>query len=573
MKHAISLVAPAKHGQFTKRRLNHLLELIIGSHSSTRNRIAVAGMLAGSTLLSADLHAAILSFDTTSIAVDEPNAGSQTVAVTLRATFTDNASGWQNLTPCTISGTIGIRNQGSEIPPATQDQDFTHITTSFSMTTEPYTVGEGQVQIDDVSQEILFEVLDDGDENESLETIDFEITSYGASCGAEISRSISLGTTKGAIAISDPFDVKPPPNPETPPSRPSAIPVRQKNLTAQLNSLRNLTLHSSATRDRGIAKEIDRARKSRGFSSTNLTVKAHGQSLPNFGAGAGDALDNFGRWGLFVSGSVDLGHQQKGTANSSEFDSSLLIVGADYQVNDHLILGSALSHTIVNSGSAQTAKTDFDRASFSLFASVYVAEVYYLDAIATVGASNYDLQRKIDTGESSQDSASATTDGGETTVSIGAGYNFHQRNLNLRIFSFVNYIDSNIDSYREVVLGSSSAASVNGFDLQSLTADLGFELSWNINSAFGVFTPALSLAQEHQFADDAVDINGQFIGGDDEGGFYFHGPQQDDDYLSTQIGISGVFRNGFAAYLTYNTHLRREDFSSSQYSLGARWQF
>lgn len=536
-------------------------------------KIMASALLCGATLASAQSNAATLTLGEARYTnTDEPNSGRKSVAISVTTAFNDNSPSWSNLTACTISGTVNVYVPvASNSAQATAEIDYILQKQTFSIRAEPYAVGEGQIQIDPGSDQILFEILDDGDETEANEEINFNITSYGVTCDDESSRSITAVRSYGTIVINDPFDVKD----GSQPPRAAAIPVRQKSLSSQLNSLRTLSLHSAATRDRSIAKEIDRARNNLGSSAQNLQVQLKGQNVPVgalLGSGAGDALDEFGRWGFFVTGSVDLG-EEKDTEDQSDFRSSMLITGLDYQFSENFVLGAALTYTDVAAGSDETANTDFNRNSLSVFGSLYSGDLFYLDAILTYGSSGYDLDRKIARDDGGSDVGAADTDGDETSASLGAGYNFHSRNINTRIFSFVNYIDANIDGYRETVYGSSSAAVVDGLDMQSLTASIGVELSWNINSSAGVFTPLFSVAQEHQFADDAVDITGNFVGGPDDGAFYYQAPDRDDDYLSAQVGLNAVFKNGVSAFLTYDTFLDRKDLASNHFSLGARWQF
>lgn len=558
------------------------LASVPATHGLTLSKMTKALVLAGALTLASEVPAATLGFiqEEGKLTIDEPNYGKSLVSVSVRAAFDTVAPQWQNTSSCTITGTIGIRNVRTSEDPATLGEDFNILKNTFSMTTRPRMVGE-QVQIDSVSDEVIFEILDDGDEQEQTESIGFEISSYGVVCDDGSVRSFSLGYGQGygygTIIINDPFDEEEAPAPEAPIVQPSrAIPVRQKSLSSQLNSLRTLTLHTSGTRDRGIAKEINRARNRGGFSSDNFQIKVAGQSLPVgalLGAGAGDAFDDFGRFGLFVSGSIDAGELDKDAVDNLDFDSSQLIIGLDYRLTDKIILGGAVSQTEAGAGEMEYAKTDASRSSLSLFGSYYSNDAFYVDAILSYGASNYDLDRTIEADTGNPDSAVADTDGDETSASVGAGYNIHKSNINLRLFSFVNYIDANIDGYQESVSGLSSAAQVDGVDLQSLTADAGLELSWNINSKVGVFTPTLALAYQRQFKDDAVDITGSFIGGLDEGNFYYQAPARDDNYLSARSGVSAVLPNGISAYITYDTYLRRDDFSSDYVSLGARWEF
>lgn len=562
--------------QFKKK---YTLQNFIQQSSVRRqfHQILMCGVITGAALSSLDLHAATLIFESSRVAVTEPSSGSTFVSLRPVLTFgaysennADNIYIWDwvetTSSSCTVSGVIVPLQSNTT---ATYDEDYREADgIEFSLTTAPYFTEDESVRFDDVSQEILVEIMaDEGVDEEGEEHIEFEFSDISISCGEGFAALTSESYGSTIVSIT--------PESTPQPQGPQPIPQKQKSLSSQLNSIRSISLQTANTRNRSIAKEVNRARKSGGFHS-NLQVRVNGEALPNSivpGVGAGDTFESFGRWGFFVSGSIDIGKQKEEGSVSMDYDSSLLIAGIDYRATDNIVLGSAISYTVADSGSKAIAETDFNSSTLSLFASYYIQDAFYVDGIVSFGVNDYDLNRKIETDTSHFDSAAASTSGDETSLSLGAGYNLHDQNVNLRVFSLVNYIDANIDGYNETVVGSSSAAIVNDIDLQSLTTDLGLEASWNISADFGVYTPLVSVAWVHQFADNAVDINGEFIGGLDEGEFYFHAPDRDNDYVNAQIGISSVFKNGFNAYFTYDTDLGRKDLSSNHYTIGARWEF
>ncbi len=337
--------------------------------------------------------------------------------------------------------------------------------------------------------------------------------------------------------------------------------------------MRVLSLQTSSARTKNLRQEINNARNSRGFNN-NLQVTVGDFVLPqSLGLSAGDSSGDFGRWGFFVNGSIDIGSLDKNSQFKMDYDSSLLMAGLDYLVTNSFVIGSALSYTNLEAGTEASAKTDLTQGSLSLFGSYYLDDVFYLDAILNFGANEFELNQSITGTDTSLSTTQAVTHGNESSFALGTGYNLNKGAAKIRLFSFANYTDVNIDGYRENVVGTTEAASIDDINLQSLTVDFGFEFSWAINTQTGVYLPQLSLAYEHQYADDAVDITGKFIGGLDDQGFYYHGARLDREYLNAQIGINGVFKNGFTSFLSYNTYVNRDDLSSNLYSLGARWQF
>lgn len=520
-------------------------------------------VLTASTVLSGLILTSAPALAADSAPVDEPSSGSRTHRVPIQV-IPASAAGWNDLTACTVYGTIAISAYGAT--PAATGADALISKSNYSIRVQPYRNAQNEIVIDAVADEVIFEIFAD-DEVEGAETLTYYRTAYGISCDDGAPRNIGLTGAYGSFMITEAAEV---------PTLGNEIPVRQKSLSTQLKSLRTLSLHNSITRDRSIAKEIDRARKNAGLRTDNLQVRINGSSLPAgspVGGAAGDTVEDFGRWGTFVTGSIDVGEQDKNSAVQSDFRSNMVIAGIDYKLTDNTILGAALTHSDMNAGNDQTANTDFNRYSLTLFGSVYSSDAFYLDMMLTYGTSRYDLSRRIGVVEGEGDIAFADTDGDELSASLGAGYNWHYRNVNLRLFSFLDYIDSDINAYSEFVTGTSSAAMVNGLNLQSLTGNLGAELSWNINTGVGVFTPMMSIAQEHQYADDSVYVSGRFIGGQDEGSFAYSAPTRDNNYLNAQLGLNAVLKNGISAFVSYDTFVAREDFASAQYSLGMRWEY
>jgi outer membrane lipase/esterase len=469
---------------------------------------------------------------------------------------------------CTLRGTVRTWVSPWDNNPAIEGQDYVFTQNEYSVQIQARRLENGDITFGDIYTEVLFDILaDDEVEAPEIVRIDSGGNSYDITCDAGVESPYALGSAYGDFFIQDP---------STPKFSATTIPARQKSLSSQLNSLRTLSLHNSITRDRSIAKEIDRARKNNsGFRANNLQVRLQDQSLPVgtlLGGGAGDSAE-FGRWGAFVTGNVDFGKQEKNSALESDFQTNMLIAGVDYKVSNNVVLGAALTHSDTNAGDDKTANTDFRRYSLSLFGSLYSRDKFYLDGMITYGTSAYDLDRRIVRDAGGYDTSSAKTDGDELSASLGAGYNLQHNNINARLFTFINYVDTNIDGYSENVSGNSSAAVVDGMDLQSLIANIGVELSWNINTGVGVFTPMLSIAHEHQYADDSVYVTGRFVGGLDEGKFAYTAPNRDDNYLTAQIGVNAVLPNGVSGFISYDTFVDRKDFGSGQLSVGVRWEF
>lgn len=563
-----------KHFQPNPKSLNTL---------SLRHAIAMAGLTLSVT--ASESQAATLQFTITDSNVDvaEPT-GTDTQIVNIGPTLTSDNEDWS--TNCTVSGMISV-TQG------TDSTDYRILDSqNFTFNTTPI-VNDGPFSFETQSQEIRFEVLADFEEEDD-EEVDFTITDITATCdngegNTDVSSDVSNATEFGyglKITIQDtlnePEEVEEPIE-EVPDT---TLPTEQISLQSQINDMHILTLHTAALQTRRLSSEISRSRKgNRGVNTNNLQVRINNEATPidewlNYvnanqtptseetGLNAGDTLTDFGRWGFFINGTIDIGDSESASASGSDYDSSLLLFGADYQVNTKFLLGGAIGLTNLNSDSQDnTYTTDFDRTSFSLFGSYY-SDTYYLDAILGYGDNSYDLTRTV-----TDDTIIADTDGKEINIALGAGYQIYIKRSSLNLFSIINYIDADVNEYQEFTAGTVATAQVDSFHSKSLTSSLGTELSWSINTSIGVFSPQISLAWEHQFKDTPVNITGNLITETTTQAFVFDSTTLDNNYFSTQIGVTGIFKGGVTSYITYDRYLDRDDIESNVYSLGVRWQF
>ncbi len=550
------------------------------------------GTLAALALLSTNSQAALLEFaiqrnSEANITVDEPTGtGATSINIGPVLTSTPNNDNWPS--SCTVSGQIVIASAtataGADYS-TPQTLDFELVAESTILSTDLDSKSNATVNqkpFSEVSQTINLDILADFEEEEP-ESLTLSFQNVRAICGGDgdvldVTPTVFFDSYGATIDINDTFNERP-----VEPEEPSTdVPATQKSLIDQVDEISLLTLHSAETRTRSLSRELRRVRRGlKSVSTENLQVRVNGETIPSSvwqsmisdqntltGSGAGDDND-FGNWGVFVNGSIDIGERNSSASTDSEYKSSLIILGVDYQVNQNFILGGALSQTDLSSElDNKAADTDFKRSSLSLFSSYYHEDKYYLDLIASYGSSSYDLSRTV-----IDDSASADTDGTELSYSLGGGYDFHFNSIDLGIFTSVYHLESTIDGYTETVTGDISAAQVNEITLNSLIANLGMDLRWNISTQSGVVSPHIGVTFEHQFEDDATDINGNFIGGSDEGAFEFQSEKLDSSYIATQIGLTASFKGGFTTYIMYDTYIDRDDLSSNNYSLGARWQF
>lgn len=104
---------------------------------------------------------------------------------------------------------------------------------------------------------------------------------------------------------------------------------------------------------------------------------------------------------------------------------------------------------------------------------------------------------------------------------------------------------------------------------------LGGDLSYPISTGFGVIIPQVGASWEHEFEDDARNIDALIIA-DDSGNsstIRVRTEDPDRDYARLGAGVSTQLRDGIAAFVDYETLLGLRDIGYHKFTAGARIEF
>ncbi|HMW73682.1 MAG TPA: autotransporter domain-containing protein [Cellvibrionaceae bacterium] len=110
-------------------------------------------------------------------------------------------------------------------------------------------------------------------------------------------------------------------------------------LLPELESITVLTMSGAQARNKTLAKQMDFARQKPG-QNNRVSLKLDGAAIPVAGGNAGD---DFSPWGVFVSGDFERGDRELPSTNSFDFTTNTVMAGVDYRLNNHWVLGGALS--------------------------------------------------------------------------------------------------------------------------------------------------------------------------------------------------------------------------------------
>lgn len=332
-----------------------------------------------------------------------------------------------------------------------------------------------------------------------------------------------------------------------------------------------------------------------GVSFSGLTLNYDGQSFSGNtfnslfpgargGSASADEESAFGKWGIFLNGSVSFGDSDATTRQPGfSFDTGGITTGADYRFTDNFVLGGAFTYASQNSDfDASAGGLDATGYHFNVYGlydnhEVYYNDAFYVDAIASFGWNDYETSRKITLGSTSQ-IADGDTSGNEYAFSLGLRYKIDQDGLALGPYGRATYVRVNIDSYQEKPANATAADSglllaIDEQTVESLTTALGGEASYSFDTRYGVFSPHLRFDWTHQFLNDSRLITSRFLNDPTLTSFSVPTDSPDRNYFNLGIGAKAVFPRRITGFLYYQTPLGLDGLNQNSIAAGVRMEF
>jgi len=319
-------------------------------------------------------------------------------------------------------------------------------------------------------------------------------------------------------------------------------------------------------------------------SVSGLSLNVAGQQMPlgevtaflSSGSGGGASADGsnpLGGLGIFLNGQGSFGDQDPTSREPGfKFNTQGMTLGTDYRVSENIVLGAAFGYLHTSADLDQSGgHVNLNGYSGSLFGSYYVADKFYVDAIATYGWNNYGVTRNIAFGDGII-TARSDPDGQQLALSSAAGYNFNAGPWTFGPLAKVTYINVHIDSFQERGADIFNLA-VRRQTIESLTTDLGAQVSYAISTPWGVLTPLARAEWEHEFKGGAQFINGSLVADPLRTTFGAQRNNPDRNYVNLATGVTGTFARGVSAFAHYETVLGRTNVTSHSFTAGVRFQF
>jgi len=335
-----------------------------------------------------------------------------------------------------------------------------------------------------------------------------------------------------------------------------------------------------------------------GLSSQGLVLNVNGESVPlgnladgflrdlqgaNGGAAGSDGIVDLGRLGVFINGSISSGDRDRSDrAAGYDIDAVSVTLGADYRFRDDLIAGAAIGYTssetdLDNNG----GDLDSDGYALSLYGTYYQESGLYLDGVLSYGSSDYDQRRNIryTLGAIEVDqTAKASFDGWEWSVSVGGGYQMNHGPWTFGPTARIEYIDTEVDGFDERISnptanGGGWATHIDDQDLASFTTQLGGQASYALSTSWGVLLPSVQLEWVHEFEDNAGDVVGFYLQDTSQTSFALPTEDLDRNYFNLTLGASAQFAGGRTGYISIRKLFGYDDLDVLSINAGLRLEF
>jgi outer membrane lipase/esterase len=350
--------------------------------------------------------------------------------------------------------------------------------------------------------------------------------------------------------------------------------------------LGNLAITTTTVQSKNIGLRLAALRRGGGggVSISGLSLNVAGQSVPleavtsflTSGPGGGASADPpsiFKGLGIFLNGQGSFGEQDVTSREPGfTFHTEGLTLGTDYRVTDNVVLGAAIGYLRTKADLDDGGgRVKTDGYSVSLFGSYYVTDKMYVDAIATYGWNGYGVTRNTTFADTSA-TARSDPDGNQFALSVSGGYNLNFGPLTAGPTAKITYIRVHIDGFEERGADIFNLR-VNSQKVESLTTDLGGQISYAISTPWGVLLPQARAEWVHEFRGGSRLITGGLVADTLRTNFSAPTNSPDRNYVNLGAGMTATLPRGVSGFANYETVLGRDHVVNHAFTAGLRFQF
>lgn len=250
-----------------------------------------------------------------------------------------------------------------------------------------------------------------------------------------------------------------------------------------------------------------------------------------------------------------------------DFDTYGFAVGADTEnIAENTVLGIAFTYadTEADSDNGSATNTEIDSYQFTIYGEHDFRDDVYLNGMVAYTHNETDTSRLVlNNTASGQFDASTFT----ARAEVGRDYSYEGATLTPHVLAHWSHYDP--DSYTET--GTGAALRVTGDELNIVELGVGVDVNWLLQNSDGsYFSPELSVAYRHDFADDEVAMTNQFVAGG--AAFQVQGFDPQQDTVDLGAGMTYFSTDNWELTAEYDFEWK-EDFESHSGMVRAAYRF
>jgi uncharacterized protein with beta-barrel porin domain len=308
--------------------------------------------------------------------------------------------------------------------------------------------------------------------------------------------------------------------------------------------------------------------------------------LGAFGGSAGGDSGGFslGRLSVFINGGFGTGEKQPTVFEDAfTFDGTEASAGADYRLNNNLVVGLLIGHSekrvdFNSAASIVDGQVRGNGQSGTLYAQ-FETDRFYVNG--SIGFQHLSLHsaRKITYPSNNPDIPSVNetslSDTGSNTITgdIAAGYLFHYRGFSAEPYLGAEYVHVKINAFTEHS-GDEFDFDVAEQTIHASTGTVGLKLQYAVLPRFGVIVPYAYAEYRHIFSDPSRIVESTYSAGDSTvPDMNIPTNSAPSHYYIVGGGASVVLKHGLQGFMQYMKVLDYTDYTDHVVSGGIRWEF
>ncbi len=270
------------------------------------------------------------------------------------------------------------------------------------------------------------------------------------------------------------------------------------------------------------------------------------------------------RWSFFATGSGEWADvESTRNARGSDFRTGGVNIGADYRVNENLVLGITAGYTNTTSDLFDGGKIDVNSGRGAVYGT-WFNDGFYVNALAGGAYNSYDTKRSTFGGK-----AHASPNGGEFDALLGGGYDFCVGGLTVGPIASLQYTYLGLSSFNES--GSDAPLHFRSQHQDSLKSTLGLKAAYTFNIGSVAITPEVRAQWVHEYLDSTAAVESSFASGGST--FTVNGPNIGRNGVLIDAGVSAQITQGVSVFAYYTGDYGRTNYTSNSVNGGFRINF